>query len=194
MPPRPAAPATDARSPWGFKSGFTLIDLLIVLSLLALLSTLAMPDFSRLLERQRLTGATNALLAHLHFARNQAIALGQPVSACPSRDGRQCEAGGRWEHGWIIHVDRRGQAGPLAEEDLLRVVTGHPGFIMQSGQRQRVRFTPAGMAYGSNLTIRICRSPARAGRRDGRRVIVSNPGRIHSRPLADPADCALPAV
>lgn len=53
--------------------GFTLIELIVVVSVLAIMATLAAPSLINLLDNRRLNGAAEAVLAELQFARSEAI-------------------------------------------------------------------------------------------------------------------------
>ncbi|WP_181918692.1 GspH/FimT family pseudopilin [Wenzhouxiangella sediminis] len=167
-------------------SGFTIIELMIAISLLAVILTLAVPAFGRFIEQQQLTATANRLVGHLQFARGQAITRGTLVAACPSRDGRTCTGGNRWEQGWIVYLDPEKAGQPAEGGDVLRVVQAMPEHVMHSGGRHRVRFKDSGMAYGTNLTIRIC---SRGNPEAARAVIVSNPGRVRATREVDPAEC-----
>jgi type IV fimbrial biogenesis protein FimT len=57
----------------GHQSGVTLIELLVVLVVLAVFVTLGIPSFNSVFERNRVTGAAQALYADLQFARAEAI-------------------------------------------------------------------------------------------------------------------------
>jgi type IV fimbrial biogenesis protein FimT len=168
------------------RSGFTVIEMMIALSVLAVILTLAVPAFGRFIEQQQLTATANSLVGHLQFARGQAITRGTLVAACPSSDGRTCTGGNRWEHGWIVYLDPEKAGQPAAADDVLRVVQPMPEHFMHSGGRYRVRFKDRGTAYGTNLTIRVC---ARGNPEAARAVIVSNPGRVRATRDVDPAEC-----
>lgn len=166
--------------------GFTLIEMLIAVALLAVILTTAIPALGRFVEQQRLTAAANQLVGHLQFARGQAINHNTRVAACPSSDGLTCTGGNRWEIGWIVYLDPNQAGQPEQPEHVLRVVEGNSQLNMHSGGRYRVRFKGSGVAYGTNLTIRVC-TP---GNPDAARaVIVSNPGRVRATRDVDPAEC-----
>ncbi|MCH8479729.1 MAG: GspH/FimT family pseudopilin [Wenzhouxiangella sp.] len=155
------------------QSGWSLIELIIGLSILAILSSIAAPGMQGFIEQQRIINASNQLVTHLNYARNEAVTRATFVSACPSPNGLRC-SGNRWDQGFIAFVDAERSGQPAGESDLLRVVQPDPRMLMHSGGRYRVRFQPMGGAYGTNLTIRVC---SKNGRGTPNSVIVSNPGR-----------------
>ena len=59
--------------------GLTLVELLAVLAVTAVALGTVLPDFSRLVQRQRLEGAAAQLETELQFARSEAIARGRSV-------------------------------------------------------------------------------------------------------------------
>lgn len=54
-------------------SGFTLLELMVVIAVIAILAALAVPSFNTTLDKQRITGAAEAVLADLRWARAEAI-------------------------------------------------------------------------------------------------------------------------
>ena len=167
-------------------TGFSFLDLIITLSVMAILMTIAVPSVGNLIREHRVTSHANTLVAHLHYARHEAVFRRTHVSACPSMDRQTCTGDNRWDQGWIVFVDAQRRGQPDDPDDILRVVQPNEDLLLHSAGRIRVRFQPHGGAYGTNLTIRVC-DPT--GTADPRAVIVSNPGRIRSSNDVDPAEC-----
>ena len=61
---------------WPRRRGFTLIELMIVVAVLAVILTLAAPSFRDLILMQRLRGVNAQLVTDLSFARSEAISRG----------------------------------------------------------------------------------------------------------------------
>lgn len=59
----------DRRPP----AGFTILELMVVIAVLAILLTVAVPSIQQLIKNNRVTSQTNELVAMINFARNEAI-------------------------------------------------------------------------------------------------------------------------
>ena len=88
-------------------SGFGLIELVIVIAIVAILTVIALPSYSRIMTRNRVITDTNDLLAAINLARNEAVARGRPVTVCASANSTSCDGTGNanWSGGYIVFTD-----------------------------------------------------------------------------------------
>ncbi len=86
-------------------SGFTLLELLIVLSLAAVFLTAASGFQSGWRQQKLLDDNVLALARTLRFARGYAVVSGARTVVCKSADGAACGGDG-YEHGWLIFAER----------------------------------------------------------------------------------------
>ncbi len=112
--------------------GFTLVELMVTIVIVAVLLAIALPSFRNVIQRNRVATASNDLLASLSYARTTAIYRHQLVSMCPSADGTSCTSAGQaFEPGWIVYTYPAGAASAnkayAASATLLRVIDTHSG-------------------------------------------------------------------
>jgi type IV fimbrial biogenesis protein FimT len=81
--------------------GFTLIEMMVAIAVLAILSMIAVPSFREASLSSQLRSSANNFIATANFARSEAIKRGTAVTMCVSTDGSSCASGG-WEQGWIV--------------------------------------------------------------------------------------------
>ncbi|MFC5697934.1 GspH/FimT family pseudopilin [Pseudomonas sp. GCM10022186] len=79
-----------------WQQGFTLVELMVAIAVLAVLVGLAMPSFQRFTAEQRVKAATSDLAASLNYARSEAIMRKATVTVAPLTGG--------WEKGWSVQV------------------------------------------------------------------------------------------
>jgi len=82
--------------------GFTLVELMVAILILAILIGFAVPSFRDAALSSRLTAHANDLLASAQIARSEAIKRNAVVTLCVSTDGNTCAGDGGWEQGWIV--------------------------------------------------------------------------------------------
>lgn len=169
--------------------GFTLVELVIVVAILAILLAVAVPALAPLVERQRAGSAMSALSTQMQLARMAAITYRRPAVLCPSRNGSACDGGTDWGLGWLLFLDMDGNHQPDAADEILRnepvpAARSHMRLVGTTG-RPRLRYLPDGRSAGSNLTISVCNAQgALLGA-----VIVNNVGRPRAFRPVSPAPC-----
>jgi type IV fimbrial biogenesis protein FimT len=104
-------------------SGFTLVELLVGLSIAAILISLAVPSFRTLVENNKTQTLTEEIATSLNFARSEALRRARAVTVCPSNDQATCS--GTWNDGWIVFVDNdAGRTFSAGVDTLLDVTQG----------------------------------------------------------------------
>jgi type IV fimbrial biogenesis protein FimT len=82
--------------------GFTLIELMVTISVMAVVLMIAAPSFSDAVLSMKLNSHANNLVAGIYAARSEAIKRNASVNLCASADGTTCANSGGWEQGWIV--------------------------------------------------------------------------------------------
>ena len=155
---------------------FTILELMITVSIMAILVTLGIPAFKDYALKQRLNAAVNALHGDLLLARSQAIHRDMQVTACPGDPTAGCAGSTEWSDGWIVFGDSNEDREYQDNEDVLRHGQGVEYMaIHSSSARTTIRFYPNGSAPGSNTSISFC---GLGGPEKARKLVISNLGRV----------------
>jgi len=80
-----------------YRSGFTLIELMVTIAIAAILLAVAIPSFITTIASNRLTANANELVTALNLARSEAVKRGQEVVVRKTLTN--------WEDGWQVFVD-----------------------------------------------------------------------------------------
>ncbi len=83
-------------------SGFTLVELMVTLTLLVILVSLGVPSFRTYTANSATTDAANIMLGAINQARHEAVTRGLAVCLCQSDDGLICGDSTAWQSGWIL--------------------------------------------------------------------------------------------
>lgn len=122
--------------------GFTLLEALLGLAILAVLASLAAPQFQAALSKQRVGAARTELVASIQWARWEALRRNTRVSLLRRTD---CSAHhtsvDQWDCGWTI----------VAGEDITRNSVATPENILQSFS------VPAGVRSCTKAAAPHCR-------------------------------------
>jgi type IV fimbrial biogenesis protein FimT len=149
----------------GICRGFTLLELMVTIAVLAILTTVGVPSFRLLVQNNRVTTQTNELVTALNVGRTEAVKRGRNVQVAVTvpATGWAATVSVAGVGGEVIRVvDRAGSAVTLqAGETVVFAATGAPlnafTFNMQptgcSGQQRRQ------IALGASGQITTSRQP-----------------------------------
>lgn len=136
--------------------GFTLVELVLVLTIGAILLAIAVPGYAFLVNGSRLSTATNDLVTALHLARSEAVKRRARVTVCTSNSAMSsqpsCNVNANWEAGWLVFVDdgTRGVVDPgdivLWSKDPAPAVVA----ITASNFTSFISYLPSGVSQGPN--------------------------------------------
>lgn len=172
-------------------SGFTLLELLVSVSVTAILFATAVPTFGEMLKNSQRAATINEFVAALAFARTHAITRGDAVTVCrldqSGSAGAACAgSSGGWQSGWLVFVDEDRDGLLDADESILRqhgplnngaTLNGNANIM------RRITFAASGVT-GNNGRVAFCDS--RGWTDDARIIVVSTAGRV--RTLTRPQD------
>jgi type IV fimbrial biogenesis protein FimT len=99
-----------ASHPSGDMRGFTLIELMITLTVLAIVLALAAPSFASLLASNRMSTQTNEFIVALNLARSEAVRRGQPVTLLSNDNDN-------FSKGWKVFPDLNGDGAATSATD-----------------------------------------------------------------------------
>jgi type IV fimbrial biogenesis protein FimT len=139
--------------------GFTLVESLVALGIIAVLAAIAAPSFSDFVHEQRLSTTMGQLVGDLRFARTEAIKRNGRVLFCPraAAGSTICATNTtNWQNGWLVCYDANGDdqcdASQATDVNPMRVGSVHPDLRLTGGGM--MRFMPIGTTTAAvSLTL-----------------------------------------
>ncbi|MCH7371456.1 MULTISPECIES: GspH/FimT family pseudopilin [Aeromonas] len=139
--------------------GFTLLELMIAVSLGVILLGIGAPAMSSLLNENTLQFESRTVLKHLRFARSQAVDNQQSVTACLANASDNCVTASPTQI--LIFVDNDGNNVLNNGEQFLARSPTFPRSLTASNNRISTTFSPDGTSLVTNATLSLC-SPGNA--------------------------------
>ncbi|WP_224431298.1 GspH/FimT family pseudopilin [Aeromonas rivuli] len=134
--------------------GFTLLELMIAVSLGVILLGIGAPALSSLVNENTLKFESRTLLKHLRFARSQAIDNQFSVTACLADANDSCVLANPTQ--MLIFIDDDASNAFNGGELLLARSHPFPGNMTVVNNRRTTLFSPDGSSLGTNATLNLC--------------------------------------
>ncbi|MGI2257738.1 GspH/FimT family pseudopilin [Shewanella sp. GXUN23E] len=153
--------------------GFTLVEVMITLTIAMVLMMVAVPNMGKTYDFYRADSQINTVQDFLIAARNQAISYGTRITVCPV-SANSCS--NDWSLGLTMFIDN-GNGNEIDGDDrILQVIGPFPAKDTVSYSRSSIRFLPTGLASGTNGTFRYC--PSSKTSTQSLSLVVNNAGRV----------------
>lgn len=151
-------------------AGFTLTELLVAMTVFAILLGVAAPSMSSLVESNALKSQLSDTVGDLKFARAEALSRSQQIVICPTQDQQNCSNQNNWNQGWLVFsdYDRDGSfvsgSGTCAidEDCLLRVADPVQARFSVQADSEILRISNLGEWLSGASTFLICQRSAPA--------------------------------
>lgn len=173
------------------ESGFTMVELMITLSIAAILLGVAVPSFMDSIRKNRLITQTNDIVGTLSLARMEAIKRGRLVYVCAKSDDSTCSGSTNWANGWLMFLDNTSDAtittasasadcSDSTKDCVLRVWQAvNSDVSLNAAANSSIAFGSQGM---TNLlsTLSLDLTAAGCGSNEKRTISVSVAGRVNT--------------
>ncbi len=85
--------------------GFSLIELIVTLTIAAILLGISVPSLIGFVRSNRLASVTNTFISDINLARSEALKRGIRAGVCQSGGATGCTGSGTWNTGWVVFAD-----------------------------------------------------------------------------------------
>jgi type IV fimbrial biogenesis protein FimT len=166
--------------------GFTLLEVMVVLSIIAVLTTLAAPSFVQLIRSNSMSSSVNAFMADMRFARSESIRRGGAIVLCrsdnPEGASPVCGSGSEWVGGWIIFHDLDNSGDRNTGDVVIRVqapITTMDSIIASgTSSLTTFRFSATGRLQGQSSSTQLSFGGSSFDNSQKRVVCVNLSGRV----------------
>jgi type IV fimbrial biogenesis protein FimT len=138
-------------------NGFSLLELVITISIAAILCALVIPAQTAVLGKARSDVARAQLLQAIHLAHSEALLHGTTVTLCASRDHVSCQ--GDWQDGQILFLDKNKHGIVDDRRDILSVFDALRGAVLHwrsSRHKNYLSLTAVGRTDAEDGTFWYC--------------------------------------
>jgi len=115
--------------------GFTLIESMVVITVVGILATVSIPSYSNYVNSQKIQQSQQNIFSTLRQIRMQAVTQAQSVVMCSSVDHNICSYDSDpedWSAGWIVFVDlNNNKQRDVKTEDILKLDSNNDNHIIK---------------------------------------------------------------
>lgn len=152
-------------------SGFTLIELVVVLSIIAIVATFAVPSFVQITRNNQIASVTNALVGLVSFGRQEAVRSRQQVQVV--------QLNGSWNNGFAVssggaNVRVFGEMESI-EANVTRGGADVSSFAFGASGMTGIA-GGAGVTPGDQFVVKLCHSADSSV--DGREIVINAGGQV----------------
>ncbi len=162
--------------------GFTLVEVLVVLSISAIIIGAATPSFMNIIANNRVAMASNELITTLNLAKAEAVRSGMDTVLCASQTASQCSDSANWSDGLILFQDNDNDGIISNNERIIKVMPASNDslqFAYILDNTKKINFKANGRI---NLNGHFCFKNSYA-ENNSRAVIITQTGRIRSEKI-----------
>lgn len=137
--------------------GFSLVELMVVVVIVAILVGIGLPSFRDTFQRNRVATTGNEVIGSIALARAEAIRTTRGGGVCASSDGATC--GNDWNAGWLVWANQGNVNATLdTGDEIIRVIQAHPRMEVSAQTAAgttvgTIAFDPRGRAVAASRVI-----------------------------------------
>ncbi|MGB5443315.1 MAG: GspH/FimT family pseudopilin [Gammaproteobacteria bacterium] len=176
------------------QKGFTLLELLVTLTVVIVLAAYAVPALRNFIQNNKAVTETNLLVTAVNYARSEAVKRRMPVVVCALDSGDACSSSNiAWDsNGWMAFADKDDDGAYDAGEVLLKQwkdILNKNDIDITAGSPS-VTFLPTGAladdtpADGVGLLVKVADTT-----QEDRCVRVLTTGRVEYEKMTDGVSC-----
>lgn len=168
------------------EQGFSLVELIIVLAIIAITLNVALPPFKSAVDRGRLAEAVSLFVGALHYARDSAVIGRELVSVCAGQVS--CTGSQNWQSDLLIFNDQNKNGQFDNNETLLRKIATPPDFSVHWSNFRNasyLQYESDGTTRALNGTFTLCHE-----NQPRMQVVINLTGRVRTQAPGASAKCS----
>ena len=129
--------------------GFTLIELMVVIGIIAIITVIGVPSFRTLIADNRLASTSNNILGALQIARSEAVTQRTVVKVCGTNAGNTaCGNSTDWSSGVLI----------MRGSTVVKVIASNNTGVTATSSRNDIEYLGNGTTSAATISISDSRS------------------------------------